>query len=55
MEMRVGVGIKQENKTDLNHKIRIGDVSSISFNTCSRIAKPRAVEVPETHLCGKGS
>lgn len=33
MEMRVGVGIKQENKADLNHKFRIGDVSSISLNT----------------------
>lgn len=54
MEMRVGVGIKQENKADLNHKIRIGDASTISLNTGSRIAKPCAVEVLRP-TCGEGS
>lgn len=53
MEKRVGVGIKEGNKADLKHKIRIGDASSISF-TGSRIAKPCAVEVLRP-TCGKGS
>lgn len=34
-----GIGIKQESKANLNHRVEISDISSISLNTGARVAK----------------